>query len=133
MGDTLSKKLIISLILFIIIVCGLVIFLEVHKGKSGSKTLELTYKTSAGVPYEWTYEIKDKSIVTLDESFKETVDYDKNIKGGPVYVHYVFKGLKKGVTTITFKYVSIVDNEISKEETVKVKVDKYKNISLMGM
>ena len=56
---------------------------------------------------------------------------DKKLVGGPVYINYVFKGIKEGKTTITFKYVSVVDGTIEKEDKVTVKVDSHKNISLV--
>lgn len=98
----------------------------------GSKELEITRKTNGGVPYEWQYTIKDESIVKLVEKKDITSDEDKNLEGGPVSINYIFKGLKKGKTTITFKYVNIVDGSVEKEETFTVKVDGNKNIALQG-
>ena len=123
-----KKNLIIMIALFIVgFAVGLGITLI---GKDeGSKTLELTYQTNGGVPYEWKYEIKDESIVKLNKQYSEAQD---DLDGGQVNEKFVFEGLKQGKTTITFKYVSITDKNVEKEETVTVKVDKNKNISLLG-
>lgn len=95
-----------------------------------NEKLELTMKTNAGVPYEWVYEIEDKSIVKLDKKY--IVDEEKNVNGGYIAINYVFKGLKKGKTNVTFKYVSILDEkDVSKEEHFLLKVDSNKNVSLV--
>ena len=119
-------KKIIALIGIIVIIIVMITL----KVNSSSKTLELTYTTNGGVPYNWEYEIEDKSIV---EFVKEYVIEDKNkggLVGAPISTNYVFKGLKKGKTTIRFRYVSVIDGTIEKEEIIKVLVDKSKNISI---
>ena len=125
----MDKKIIIiiGIIIVTVIVIGVIISFE-SKGNS-SKTLELTYQTSKGIPFRWEYEIEDESIVILERSFVD--DENKRQKGGIVYNHYVFKGLKEGKTTIRFKYVEFTKNQIDKEEVINVKVDKFKNISLV--
>ena len=122
-----NKKMICIGIIFVAIV--LVFGVVALKGKASSKELKLTYKTNGGVPYKWEYEIEDETIVKLVKTENATPEKDKHLDGGPVYINYTFKGLKEGETTITFRYVSIVDNSIDKEEKVTVKVDKNKNIS----
>ena len=123
----MKKKIIVltGIILFILVLVITILVLN-----SSSKTLEHTYTTNGGVPYYWEYEIEDKSIV---EFVKDYVVEDKNkggLVGAPISTNYVFKGLKKGKTKITFKYVSVVDGTVAKEEVTKVLVDKNKNISL---
>ena len=123
----MKKKIISSiLIVFCLLLTGC------NNNAHGSKELELTYKSNGGVPYEWKYEIEDPSIVEFVKSY---VIEDKNkegMTGAPISTNYVFKGLKEGTTVVTFKYVSIVDGSIDKEEKNTIKVDKYKNISLQG-
>ena len=122
----MNKKVLLGIgILFLFI---LFIFI---KTVAKSKELELTYKTNGGVPYEWKYEIEDESIVQFVRTKDITSKGDKKLVGGPVYINYVFKGIKEGKTTITFKYVSVVDETIEKEDKVTVKVDSHKNISLV--
>ena len=124
------KKIVI--ILSIIVVCIVVaIFCFLNCGEK-NKQLELTYTTNGGVPYKWEYEISDTSIVEFVKSY---VIEDKNdgMVGAPISTNYVFKGLKKGNTTIIFRYVSIIDGSIDKEEKINVKVDKNKNLSLVAL
>ena len=123
----MNKKIIIGiglilLVVFFVIVC---IF-----SQSGYKELELTYKTNGGVPYKWEYKIEDESIVQFVKTKDITSVEDKKLDGGPVYINYIFKGVKEGKTTITFKYINIIDGSVEKEEKITVKVDKNKNISL---
>lgn len=126
----MNKKVMIGIgIIFIAII--FVVIKIVIPSTTGSKELELTYKTNGGVPYKWEYKIEDESIVEFVKTKDITSKEDKKLTGGPVYINYIFKGLKKGKTTITFKYVNITDGSIEKEEKVTVKVDKYKNISLI--
>ena len=127
----MNKKLVIGIgIIFLVVL--FVILKIVIPSEAGSKELELTYMTNGGVPYRWEYKIEDESIVEFVRNKDITSEEDKKLDGGPVYINYIFRGLKEGKTTITFKYVNIVDNSIEREEKVTVKVDKYKNISLVA-
>lgn len=127
----MNKKLILGIgIIFLVIL--FVVLKIVNNSTTGSKELELTYKTNGGVPYKWEYKIEDESIVEFVTTKDITSEKDKELDGGPVYTNYIFKGLKEGKTTITFKYASIIDGSVEKEEKITVKVDKSKNISLNG-
>lgn len=98
---------------------------------NNSKELELTYKTNGGVPYKWEYEIENKDIVEFVKSYEVENKNKDGIVGASISTNYVFKGIKEGTTTITFKYVSIVDGSIDQKETHNVKVDNNQNISLI--
>ena len=127
----MNKKVMIGI--GIVFLAALFVVLKiVIPSTTGFKELELTYKTNGGVPYKWEYEIEDESIVEFVKTKDVTSESDKELTGGPVYINYIFKGLKEGKTTIIFKYINITDNSIEKEEKVEVKVDKYKNISLIA-
>ena len=128
----MNKKVMIGIGIILLSVL-FVILKIVIPSTTGSKKLELTYKTNGGVPYKWEYKIEDESIVEFVETKNITDKKYKKLVGGPVYINYIFKGLKEGKTTITFKYISIIDGSIEKEEKVTVKVDKYKNISLIAI
>lgn len=125
----MNKKVLICIgIIFLVII--FVLLKIVFPNIKETKKLELTYKTNAGVPYEWVYEIEDNSIVEFVETKETTSEENKKLLG-PVYINYIFKGLKKGMTTITFKYKNIINGFVEKEDKITVKVDKYKNISLV--
>lgn len=125
----MNKKVMIC-ISVILVVALLMVLKVIIPSISGNKELELTYKSNGGVPYKWEYKIEDESIVKFVRTKDITSKENKKLDGGPVYTNYIFKGLKQGKTTITFKYTDIVDGSVDKEEKLTVKVDKYKNISL---
>ena len=125
----MNKKVMIGIGIILVAVLFVVLKIVIPS-TSGYKELELTYKTNGGVPYKWEYQIEDESIVEFVKTKDITSEDDKKLNGGPVYTNYIFKGLKQGKTTITFKYINITDGSIEKEDKVTVKVDKYKNISL---
>lgn len=128
----MNKKVIIGIgIIFVVVL--FVILGIVISNVTGSKELELTYKTNGGVPYKWEYKIEDESIVQLVKTKDITSKKDKELLGRPIYTNYIFKGLKEGKTTITFKYINITDGSINKEEKVTVKVDRNNNISLLAI
>ena len=129
----MNKKLIVGILLVLAVVLCVVLYFIVSDNSDGHKELELTYKSNGGVPYKWEYKIEDESIVEFVKTKDITSKEDKKLDGGPVYTNYIFRSKKEGKTTITFKYVSIVDGSVDKEEKVTVKVDKYKNISLNAM
>lgn len=128
----MNKKVVIGIGIIFLAVLFVVIKIIIPS-TTGSKKLELTYKTNGGVPYKWEYKIEDESVVRCVETKDITSEDDNKLAGGPVYINYIFKGLKQGKTTITFKYVSIIDGSIEKEDKVTVKVDKFKNISLVAI
>lgn len=129
----MNKKVIIGISIGVIIIAVLfVIFKFIVPNVTGSKTIELTYKTNGGVPYKWEYQIEDESIAQFVEAKDITPEQEKKMVGATISTNYVFKGVKEGKTTITFKYINIISNAVEKEEKVTVKVDKHKNISLVA-
>lgn len=127
----MNKKILVGIGVILVAVIITVVCV-MGKDAKGSKELEITRKSNGGVPYKWEYTIEDESIIKLDRTKDITSKEDKQLDGGPVYINYIFKGLKKGKTTVTFKYVSIIDGLVEKEETFTIKVDGNKNIALQG-
>ncbi len=125
----MKNKRVIILICLFVLGLGLGLTAYLLSSDDSSKKLELTYKTNGGVPFEWKYEIKDKDIVKFVKKYEISKEKEL-VEGGEVDINYVFKGLKKGKTTITFKYVNL-EGEVVKEEKNTVKVDENKNISLV--
>lgn len=126
----MNYKVIIVIILIIVIFSF--VFFKVIK-RHNPKELELTYDISAGIPFKWEFEIEDESIVSFVRSYVIRDDNKGGIVGAKIYRNYVFKGLKKGTTTITFKMVSITHEETSREEKNQVIVDDDLNISLVAI
>lgn len=128
----MNKIILISLII-IIIIGTLFIILKTKKPiKESSKQLELTYKINAGIPFKWEYAIENPKIVKFVKSYVVKDENKGAIVGAPVYTNYVFKGLKEGTTTITFKYVNFTEGTITEERKHTVKVDENNNISLVN-
>ena len=119
----------------IVVFIGVLIFVlkqYVIKSNKSSKELELTYEINAGIPFKWVYEIEDSEIVQFVKSYVVKDENTDGKVGASVYTNYVFKGVKEGTTTITFKTVSITgEYEDSNIEVHKVKVDSNGNISLI--
>ena len=127
----MNKKILIStLAVLVIIIVG--VFCGI-KLANKPKQLELTYEKNAGIPFKWEFEIEDESIAKFVKSYVVKDENTNGKVGASVYTNYVFKGLKEGKTKITFKFVSITDEKVEKEETHTVKVDRNKNISLVVM
>ena len=98
-----------------------------------AKKLELVYKISAGIPFKWEFEIKDKDIVEFVKSYVVRDDNKGALVGAHVYTKYIFKGIKEGNTTISFRLVSITgEHGIQNEDKYMVMVDKNMNISLIN-
>lgn len=127
----MNIKLLVGIIAIVLISIILVLFKFIIP-KTDSSYLELTMEKNAGIPFKWVYDIKDKDIVEFVKSYVSKDENTGAIVGAPVYTNYVFKGLKRGVTTITFKLVNI-DNEtdVFKEQVNTVEVDENNNISLV--
>lgn len=130
----MSKKLLIILTIVgtISITAFSVITILIRNYRS-PKELEITKQKSAGIPFKWTYVIEDPTIVECSRVYLLKDEKKSREKGAPIYNNYVFRGLKEGVTHVTFKFVSIVDKDYPPEEdTYTIKVDKNLNISLVA-
>ena len=100
--------------------------------KKNPNELELAYEINAGIPFRWEYEIEDESTVSFVKKYQISNDNSGAKVGGKIKTNYVFKGLKEGETTITFKYVNFADNYIDKKIKHMVMVDKDLNITLIN-
>ena len=126
-------KILIGIIIIIVIGGVFLLIKYIIPKDDSSKYLEITREKNAGIPFKWIYEIKDNDIVEFVKSYVLKDENTGATVGAPVYTNYVFKGLKKGNTTITFKLVNIDDEtDAWKEETINVKVDDNNNISLIA-
>ena len=126
----MNKKVIVILS-FILVVVLIITTVLISKTFNTSKKLELTYETNAGVPYKWEYEIENPTIVKFYKKYEIENENKNGLVGGKISTNYVFKGLRRGKTTITFKYIDIRTKKVEKEEKINVKVDKFRNISLI--
>ena len=128
----MNKKKLIGIAIIIFLIISVLIIRIVSKNDS-SKQLELTYDINAGIPFRWEVEVEDESIVKYVKNYVVEDENKGGLVGGKISRNYVFKGLKEGTTTITFKYVNFTENRVEKEEKHTVKVDKDLNISLVGI
>ena len=126
----MKKNILVVILLVLFIIIGAIIY---NSNKEESNTLELTYTINAGIPYEWQYEIEDESIVRFVKSYVVDDQNKGGLVGAPVSTNYVFEGLKDGVTTITFKKVSFVSDDVAEEEKNTVKVSGGKISLVVGL
>ena len=125
----MNKKILIILGIIILLIIVVVVII-INKDNDG-KRIELTYKSNGGVPFKWEYAIEDPTIVEFVKSYELKNENKGAIVGAPIYTNYVFKGLKEGTTKVIFKYVSITDGHVAKEEVNTMQVDKNKNIAIV--
>ena len=125
----MNKKILIILGIIILLIIVVVVII-INKDNDG-KRIELTYKSNCGVPFKWEYTIEDPTIVEFVKSYELKNENKGAIVGAPIYTNYVFKGLKEGTTKVIFKYVSITDGHVAKEEVNTMQVDKNKNIAIV--
>ena len=110
--------IIIGLVVLIISITGIFFYQK----SVANKNLEIKVETNGGVPFNWEYEIEDTSVVEFVKN--------KDVDGGPVNIIFTFKGLKEGKTTITLKYVDIVDKTVDSTKVYNVKVDNKNKITI---
>lgn len=127
------KPKIIAVIVILLIVVILLVSVKIRMNDNNShKQIEITKEISAGIPYKWEYTIEDPTIVECSKVYVLKDENKNGIVGAPIYRNYVFKGLKEGVTKVTFKFTSITnEDEDGKEDVYTLKVDKDLNISLV--
>ena len=134
----MNTKLLIGIGVVVLIIAVILVIVLPKKddnndNKKNTKEIEITREINAGIPFKWEYEIKDKDIVEFSRSYVLKDDNTGGKVGASVYTNYVFKGLKEGTTTITFRVVSITgEYEPTNEETYKINVDKDLNISIVN-
>lgn len=125
----MKKKIVIILVIVLVILCIVIIHGFRRKGlyssniKPKNGEFEIIQKTNGGVPYKWEYSISNNNVEYIN-SYSQDKYKDKQLAGGPVEIHYIFKGLKQGESTITFNYVSITNNSIDKTIKYKIIVDE---------
>ena len=124
----IDYKIIIPLIV-IILIGG--IYMIMKHIDNNHKKLEITRKISAGIPFRWEYEIEDPTVVEYVKNYVVSDENKGGLVGGKVTTNYVFKGLKKGKTTIIFKFYCFTENRVESEDKFNVEVDDDLNISLI--
>ncbi len=128
----MNKYVFIGIITVLLIAAIISLIVLKPKVFKNPKELELPYEMNAGIPFKRVYEIEDETVV---EFVKNYIAKDENTNGkvgASIYTTYVFKGLKEGITTITFKVVSITGEYEDSEIVVhKVQVDNNLNISII--
>lgn len=112
-------------ILIIIISLLIIFFILLATTKKGGSII---LKTNGGVPYNWQYTIENPKIVKFKA--KKVKSKNKNLVGGEVIETYVFKGMKKGTTTITFNYKNTSTNRIEQTKKYTVTVDNNLNLKI---
>ncbi len=133
------KKIIIGIAILVIIAAGIIVFYNKEEITAiiggDSKQIEFTYTMNAGIPYRWDYEIEDESIVSFVKSYVLEDNNKDGVVGASVSTNYVFKGLKEGVTNVTFKYVDLSKEgtPVVKKEVHKLRVDKDLSIALNAL
>ena len=128
----MNKYVIFGISIAILAIILIVIKFMMPKTNKTTKELEFTYEINAGIPFKRVYEIKDESVVEFVKSYVIRDDNTGGKVGASVYTNYVFKGLKEGETTITFKVVSITgEHEDLEEDVHRVKIDSDLNISVI--
>lgn len=85
--------------------------------QSAPGSVKITLETNGGVPYKWSYEIGDDSII--EYVGVESKDLDPGMDGGRVEETYSFKALKKGETDVVFEYKDFTEEDGDVMETRK--------------
>ncbi len=129
-----TKYILIAVLLLVVLVSVIIVIkrnkkVEIVPIEKNPKELELTYDINSGIPFKWEFEIEDPTVVEFVKSYVVKSDNTDTSTGGKVYTNYVFKGLKKGTTTITFKYIYFDDNKVHKKRSHIINVDEDNNIS----
>jgi predicted secreted protein len=93
-------------------------------------SVKITLETNGGVPYKWSYEIDDDSVI--EYVGVESKDLDPGMDGGAVEETYSFKALKTGETDVVFEYKDITEDGGDAIETkvYHVTVDDKLDISV---
>ena len=91
---------------------------------------EITYKISAGIPFRWEVEVEDESIIKYVEKYVLKDENVGGLCGAPVYINYVFEGIKEGETKVIFKCYNFADDYVSVEEEYIGIVDSNNKITI---
>ena len=118
------KKVIAIISSIVVILVLIVVFIKALS--KNNLIIELDSNPTTG--YDWTYEISDKNIIKLSESYKSECDGEMVGCGGVKI--YKVKALKSGTLTINFKY----ERPWEKDEniimaTYEIKIDKNLKIT----
>lgn len=113
----MKKTLMTFLLVFVVAIsltgCG-------STTRLNDKTAEVVVNIAGGIPYEWVYSIEDAKVV----KYKDMTEKSGETLGSSTEQHYIFEGLKEGITTIKFELKSITDDSIEETKNYDVVVDK---------
>lgn len=113
------------------IVAIVVVIMSIIKmSQTAPGSVKITLETNGGVPYKWSYEIDDDSVI--EYVGVESKDLDPGMDGGAVEETYSFKALKTGETDVVFEYKDITEDDGDAMETkvYHVTVDDKLDISV---
>ena len=93
-------------------------------------SVKITLETNGGVPYKWSYEIDDDSVI--EYVGVESKDLDPGMDGGAVEETYSFKALKTGETDVVFEYKDITEDggDVMETKVYHMTVDDKLDISV---
>ena len=113
------------------IVAIVVVIMSIIKmSQTAPGSVKITLETNGGVPYKWSYEIDDDSVI--EYVGVESKDLDPGMDGGAVEETYSFKALKTGETDVVFEYKDITedDGDVMETKVYHVTVDDKLDISV---
>lgn len=120
-----KKQILVIIMLMLLVIFIILTCIFINK----EVTNEIILRTNGGVPFKWECNVQDKSIIKISDTYSKDLA-KKNVSGGPVEVHYVLKGIKKGNTKVICKYYNFINNRVSEEKIYNVYVDKNLNIQI---
>lgn len=113
------------------IVAIVVVIMSIIKmSQTAPGSVKITLETNGGVPYKWSYEIDDDSVI--EYVGVESKDLDPGMDGGAVEETYSFKALKTGETDVVFEYKDITEDggDVMETKVYHVTVDDKLDISV---
>ncbi len=133
----MKKGIISGIIILAIVIIGICIGTK-SPDKSNSnqtnisdRTAEVVVEAQGSIPYDWEYTIADTSIIKFKETKEVTNDDSEEVMlGGGTEIHYIFEGLKEGITTIKFELKSFVSSDVAETKNFDVSVDKNLKVTI---
>ena len=131
----MKKEIIAGILILAIVIIGICIGVTSQEKSNqtniSNKTAEVVVEAQGSIPYEWEYTIADTSIIKFKETKEVKNDNsDEVMLGGGTEQHYIFEGLKEGITTIKFELKSFVSTDVAETKNFDVSVDKNLKVTI---
>ena len=121
----MKKYLRISLmmILIILLVLAFLFWRRWMENKLKDDEIEIVQEIASGIPFQWTYKISNDKLLLIKQ-YNQSKHPWKQLNGGRIEKHYIFKAQSPGESEIIFVFESLVNEDEKSIHVYPIEIDE---------